>query len=447
MTTRPWTLPEVTGLGRLPMHSIPHPDRLALDGRWRFQLLASPDDEPTAAWGEADVPSVWTMAGTWDRPHYTNVQMPFDGLPPEIPARNPTGVYERDFEIPERWSDRRIVLHVGAAESVLIVLLNGEQVGVGKDSHLASEFDLSGRLRPGPNTLTLRVVKWSDASYVEDQDQWWHGGITRSVFLYATRDVHLADIRADAGLADDLTTGTLDLAVTVGFPGRVLPPGWTVEASIEGVADTLRAEARSIDRTTLRDWTLDDQRLMYRAAAGLPLSDREAADWSHVHARMAPEPDGLVTWHLDIPEVRRWSAETPTLSALRVVLRDPAGASAEDVTIRVGFRRVEVVGLDLLVNGARVFFRGINRHDFDQHTGRVISADTMRADLVLMKQFGFNAVRTSHYPNDPIFLDLTDELGLYVIAEADIESHAFQSTLCDDHRYLAAWVDRVSRMA
>ncbi len=117
------------------------------------------------------------------------------------------------------------------------------------------------------------------------------------------------------------------------------------------------------------------------------------------------------------------------------------------MTLQVGFRRVEVAGLDLLVNGARVFIRGINRHDFDQHTGRVISVETMRADLVLMKQFGFNAVRTSHYPNDPAFLDLTDELGLYVIAEADIESHAFQSTLCDDTRYLSAWVERVSRMA
>ncbi len=429
------------------MHSVAHADRLALDGRWRFQLLASPDDEPGADWGEADVPSVWTLAGTWDRPHYTNVQMPFEGLPPEIPERNPTGVYERDIDIPDGWADRRVVLHVGAAESVLIVSLNGEQIGVGKDSHLASEFDLSGRLRPGRNTVRLRVVKWSDATYIEDQDQWWHGGITRSVFLYVTPDVHLADIRADAGLADDLATGTLDLTVTVGFPGRELPRGWTVEASLDGVAETLRVEARSIDRTTPRHWTLDDQRLMYRAAAGLPLSDRDAADWARVHAGMAPELDGLVRWHVDVPDVERWSAERPTLYPLRVVLRDPAGAVAEDMTLHVGFRRVEVAGVDLLVNGARVFIRGINRHDFDQHTGRVISVETMRADLVLMKQFGFNAVRTSHYPNDPAFLDLTDELGMYVIGEADIESHAFQSTLCDDPRYLSAWVDRVSRMA
>ncbi len=130
-----------------------------------------------------------------------------------------------------------------------------------------------------------------------------------------------------------------------------------------------------------------------------------------------------------------------------MTLRAPDGTAVETTTVRVGFRRVEIRGLDLLINGQRVFIRGVNRHDFDQHTGRVISADSMRADLIAMKQFGFNAVRTSHYPNDPAFLDLTDELGLYVFDEADIESHAFQSTLCDDPRYLTQWVSRVSRMA
>jgi beta-galactosidase len=442
----PWQAPELTGLGRLQMHSVAHGDRLPLDGRWRFQLLARPDDPTGPDWGEADVPSVWTMSGTWDHPHYTNVQMPFAGRPPEVPEANPTGVYSREFEVPATWAARRVVLHVGAAESVLIVRLNGEEVGVGKDSHLASEFDLTGRLRPGPNTLDLRVVKWSDATYVEDQDQWWHGGITRSVFLYATGQVHIADVRIDAGLADDLTTGTLDLAVSVGFPERELPSGWAVEATIKGIAETLRADVIPIDRTSLQGWTRDDQRLMFGHAAGL-LAPGDEADWQAVHRRMAPPLDGLVTWHLSLPGVARWSAEAPNLYSLRVVLRDPSGVVAEEASFRVGFRRVEVVGVDLLVNGVRVFIRGVNRHDFDQHTGRVISLESMRADLILMKQFGFNAVRTSHYPNDPAFLDLADGLGLYVIDEADIESHAFQSTLCDDQRYLSQWVDRVSRMA
>ncbi|MFL5674472.1 MAG: sugar-binding domain-containing protein, partial [Chloroflexota bacterium] len=252
--THPWTSPEVTGIGRLPMHSVDHHERLELDGRWRFQLLRSPEDAPGTDWSEADVPGLWTMADTWDKPHYTNVQMPFPGLPPEIPTLNPTGVYERDIDVPAGWLEpgRRVVLHVGAAESVLIVELDGEEVGVGKDSHLASEFDLTGRLGEGRHTLRLTVVKWSDATYVEDQDEWWHGGISRPVYLYATRDVHLADIRADAGLTGaDLSMGTLDLTVTVGFPGREIPPGWTVEATLEGTGESLTADASSVDRTTL----------------------------------------------------------------------------------------------------------------------------------------------------------------------------------------------------
>ena len=277
LVTGPWNLPEVTGIGRLPMHSVAHRDSLPLDGRWRFQLLRSPDADVGEDWGEAQVPSVWTMSGTWDRPHYTNVQMPFDDRPPTVPELNPTGIYEREFEVPADWASRRVVLNVGAAESVLIVELNGEEVGVGKDAHLASEFDLTGRLRPGPNTLRLRVVKWSDATFVEDQDEWWHGGITRSVFLYATEAVHLADIRVTAGLADDLTTGTFDLAVTVGFPGDELPPGWTLEATLGRLDRTLRAKVEGIDRTTLRGWTLEDQRVMFSHAAGLLPADGRAA--------------------------------------------------------------------------------------------------------------------------------------------------------------------------
>jgi beta-galactosidase len=429
------------------MHSVTHADRLPLDGTWRFQLLRRPEDPPGQDWGEAQVPGLWTMAGTWDVPHYTNVQMPFPGHPPELPEVNPTGVYEREFELPAGWDGRRVVLHVGAAESVLIVALNGREIGLGKDSHLASEFDLTPHLRPGSNTLRLTVIKWSDATYVEDQDQWWHGGISRPVFLYATGPIYLADVKAIAGLADDLSTGTLDLTAVVGFPPSGLPPGWTVEAHVEGIDHALQADVQTTDPRALEGWTLDDQRLLYRAAAGLPTSPEEAARWAVVFRRMAPPLDGLVSWRIELPGIDRWSAERPRLYPLRVVLRTPAGEIAQEASFRIGFRRVEIRGLDLLVNGERVFFRGINRHDFDQHTGRVVSVESMRGDLVLMKQFGFNAVRTSHYPNDPALLDLSDDLGLYVIAEADIESHAFQSTLCDDSRYLNQWVTRVSRMA
>jgi beta-galactosidase len=443
----PWVSPELVQLGRSPMHSVTHEDRVELDGRWRFQLLATPDAELSSSWDEITVPGAWTMQGFADLPHYTNVQMPFPGLPTHLPASNPTGIYERTFELPAAWSGRRVVLHVGAAESVLIVRLNEREVGISKDSHLAAEFEVGDFLRPGSNTLRLTVVKWSDATWVEDQDQWWHGGITRSVFLYATAPVYLADIRADTGLADDLTTGTLTLGAQVGFPGDAIAAGWSVEARLEGRPESLAADVRSIDPHELMGWSLDDQRLLFLHAAGSPTSDAEDADWTAVHRRLAPPRDGQVSWTVAIPDVAAWSAEEPNLYGLTVTLRGPDGAIVEEAALRIGFRRVEIVGLDLLINGERVFIRGVNRHDFDQHTGRTVSRDGMRADLVLMKQFGFNAVRTSHYPNDPAFLELTDELGLYVVGEADIESHAFQSTLCDDHRYLGAWVDRVSRMA
>jgi beta-galactosidase len=442
-----WTAPELIALGRLPMHSVPHTDRVELDGRWRFQLLATPDAAPTADWAQTDVPSCWTMQGFGDLPHYTNVQMPFHGVPPQIPDANPTGLYERTFDLPPAWTGRRIVLHVGAAESVLIVRVNDAGVGTSKDSHLAAEFDVTSHLHAGQNTVTLRVVKWSDATYVEDQDQWWHGGITRSVFLYATDRVHLADIRAIGGLADDLRTGTLDLAVQVDFDGGTPEPGWIVEAELEGLADPLRTEAPTPPRIGQRRmFGGEESRIISRVAAGVSLTPEEDAEWPALRDWLAPPPVGLVQWRLQVPDARQWSAEVPQTSLLTIRLRAPDGHVAELATIRVGFRRVEVVGRDLLINGQRVFIRGVNRHDFDQHTGRVLTPEKLRADLTLMKRFGFNAVRTSHYPNDPAFLDLTDELGLYVIEEADIESHAFQVTLCDDHRYLAAWVDRVSRM-
>ena len=444
----PWAEPELTALRRLPMHSVPHRDRLELDGTWRFQLLRRPDAEPSGDWVEAQVPGLWTMAGFDDKPQYTNVQMPFDGLPPEIPEDNPTGVYERTFEVPGKWAGRRIVLHVGAAESVLIVSLNGAQVGVSKDSHLAAEFDITQLVGSGENTLTLRVVKWSDASYVEDQDQWWHGGISRSVFLYATGRVYLADVKAICGLDAELRDGTLELEVAVGFAGAAdRQPGWTVEARVEGVELPLRGEA-SVTRPDLgANATPDDLRLMTRRATGDEMTPEEAAEWPRIYDRLAPPPNGLVALRAVVPSVEPWSAENPRLYQLTVHLLSPQGDIAAEASYELGFRRVEIRGLDLLINGERVFIRGINRHDFDRETGRVVSPESMRADLVQMKQFGFNAVRTSHYPNDPALLDLTDKLGLYVVAEADIEAHAFYRALCDDPRYLNQWVTRVSRMA
>ena len=408
MTAAVWRQPEVSGWGRLPMHALTHPDRLVLDGIWRFQLLERPDAAPTDRWADIEVPGCWTLQDVGDRPQYTNVQMPWSEPPPHLPADNPTGVYERDLEVPAEWAGRRIVLHVGAAESVLLVSVDGVEVGAGKDSHLASEFDLTGVLRAGERArLRLTVVKWSDATYVEDQDQWWHGGITRSVFLYATPRLHLADVKVRADV-----TGELAVDVHVSAADGVLPDGWRASAHV------------------------GDLELEPDAAFLAHLVKTERVSTFAGHTRLA----GVV------PDVRPWTAETPQLYDLTVRLHDPDGTVAEEARLRVGFRRVQVVGTDLLINGVRVFIRGVNRHDFHPLTGRVLSAADLRADLTTMKRFGFNAVRTSHYPNDPRLLELADELGLYVVDEANIECHAYGTEIANDPRYTSAFVERVSRM-
>lgn len=442
----PWLDPELVARGRGPMHALTHAPGLDLDGTWRFELLSGPDALPTGRWRDIDVPGCWTMQGTDDLPQYTSVKMPFEGEAPNVPEDNPTGVYERDFELPPEWSGKRVVLHVGAAESVVLVRLNGHDVGVGKDSHLASEFELGESLRPGLNTLRLTVVKWSDASFIEDQDQWWHGGLTRSVYLYATGPVYLGDVAVEAGLDDDDRGGSLGIDVLVGGVEHGLEPGWSVEAELEGAAEILHGAPAAFElphsATDVSVRALVRRHELY----GTDGMGEDLARWQQLQPHLQPARTGSVRLAALVDEVEPWSAESPRLYELEVRLRRPDGGIVDRITIRVGFRDVEVRGTDLLINGERVYIRGVNRHDFDQHTGRVVSRETMRADLVAMKRFGFNAVRTSHYPNDPAFLELTDELGLYVIDEADIESHAFQSTLCDDPRYLAQWVARVSRM-
>ncbi|WP_151480355.1 glycoside hydrolase family 2 TIM barrel-domain containing protein [Streptomyces albicerus] len=405
---RPWETPEVTSWGRLPMNAV---DRrsgaLSLDGSWHFQLLSSPSG-CSGEWTRIEVPGAWTMQSADDLPQYTNVRMPWDEFPPASPAANPTGIYERSVDIPAEWAGRRIVLQVGAAESVLLVHVNGKPVGISKDSHLAAEFDLSDVVRPGdPATVRFTVVKWSDASHIEDQDQWWHAGITRSVLLYATDPLHLADVTVRAR-----RDGRLRVDCQVRNASGALPEGWYVTGALEG---QLLVQDTEFDRLNAEDERVSD----FLGEARLRTTVRD---------------------------VRAWTAETPELYDLTVRLHRADGSVADTSHHHVGFRDVEIRGRDLLVNGQRVFIRGVNRHDFHPLTGRTVTADDMRADLVVMKRFGFNAIRTAHYPNDPTLLDLADELGFYVVDEANIESHDHAHEIADDPRYLGAFVDRVSRM-
>jgi len=431
-----WQQPQLTQLNALPPRATltpyPTPEAarsfpreaspwfLPLDGTWEFQLLARPEEATWArissgSWAPIAVPGVWTMQG-FGRPHYTNLVMPFPESPPAVPAHNPTGVYRRSFSAPAAWRGRRAVVHVGGCDGALYLYLNGQPLGLSKDARTPAEFDVSGLLRfDGPNELLAVVVQWSDATYIEDQDQWWHAGISREVFLYSTGTPHIQDLFARGDLADDLRDGVLRLTCQVGAPG----------ADLAGCS----LEAQLFD------------------PAGLPvLAEPLRADCAP-RRYLAPDDPGRrtdVRLEAAVPAPLRWSAETPDLYTLVVTLTTPAGAESTRCT--VGFRRVEVRGGQLLVNGAPVLIKGVNLHDHDERTGRAVGRELAERDIRLIKQHNLNAVRTAHYPKDPHFYDLCDRYGVYVVDEANIEAHAFYHELCRDPRYTAAFVARVQAM-
>lgn len=418
---RSWARPESVSFGREPMTTgFSRATRQPLDGRWAFTLEARPEDVrsdhlvgSTDGWADVEVPGCWTMQG-FDRPQYTNVTMPFPGPPPRVPDENPTGVYRRPLEVPEDWSGQRIVVHVGGAESVLYVHLDGVAVGMGKDSRLPHEFDLTELVEPGrAHDLALTVVRWSDATYLEDQDHWYHGGLHRSVFVYATPRTHIADVHTIADYDPDTGTGRLEVRTAVGAPGFG-EPGWSVRVEVAGQTST----------------------------DPVAVSEPEAAEFEALSfgGRVA-------TATIELPGADPWTAETPALSAVVVTLLDPDGTEVDVVGLDVGFRRVEIVDAELRVNGRPILVKGVNRHDHDARTGKTVTPASIEADIVAMKRHNLNAVRTSHYPNDPALYEVCDRLGMYVVDEADIETHAHLRSLTKDPAWGPAILERMTRMA
>lgn len=393
----------------------------SLNGHWRFRLLAGAPGTPggrgvlpagesaegvaevsfdDSSWEEIAVPSHWVLQpdGRYGRPIYTNVQFPFPIEPPHVPDENPTGDYRRHFEVPGSWSDAAaIVLRFDGVESRYKVWVNGTPIGVGVGSRLAQEFDVTDAVQPGSNLLVVRVHQWSASSYLEDQDQWWLPGIFRDVTLQARPvggidDVWLRTSFDGASFASTGGTGA----------GRIDPE---ITASAAAYPITLTVPGLGIDVT-----------------------------WN------SPADVGPVA----VADVEPWSAETPRLYDATV------GSAAETIRLRLGFRTVEIVGDRFLINGRRVVFHGMNRHETHPDRGRVFDEDFARADLVLMKQFNVNAIRTSHYPPHPRLLDLADELGFWVILECDLETHGFEAggwagNPSDDPTWRAAYLDRMER--
>ncbi len=422
-TLRPWADPSVTSWARLPTHAH-HPSgpRLPLDGAWHLSLFDSPDDVTAEAvladtvTGEhaVEVPGVWPLQDVGDHPHYTNVQMPFDGPPPRLPERNPTGVYRRVFELPAGWSSGRIVLTIGGADSVHGVYLNGNLVGYGTDARLPSEYDVTAALRPGKNLLAIVVVRYSAHSYVEDQDGWWLAGLHRGVVLQQRPAVGIADLRVDADFDPAERWGSLAATVQVTH-GAKPRPGLLVRTHV-----------------------IDPRTGTELASGTVPVP--------HDHARPYEFEGFVSTWRARSLAVAAWSAEEPRLYECRVHLVDADGTVLDTAVQRIGFRRVEVRDHQLLVNGQPVWIFGVNRHDHHPDRGSAVSAEDIRADLTEMRRHNITAIRTSHYPNDSAFYDLCDELGFYVIDEANVEAHAYNRSLADDPDYRATWLDRGARM-
>ena len=360
-----------------------------LNGNWKFHFAQSPSEAPVtfddvSAWADIPVPSCWQMHG-YGRPHYTNVQFPFPIDPPRVPTENPTGTYVRDFFIGNDWNDRQIRLRFDGVDSAFYVWINGQEAGFSKGSRLPSEFDITAFVRPGNNQIAVRVIQWSDGSYMEDQDMWWLSGIFRDVSLIAMPATHIADIHVHAPADGKLKVNT-----------------------------TLAGDTAGCKVTT-------------------KLLD-------HTGRVVKPQPPRL------------WSAEDPYLYTLLVTLKDADGNVLEVVPQRVGFRTIEIKGDRFLVNGVAIKLKGVNRHETHPDLGRAVPVETMVKDLLLMKQHNINAIRTSHYPDDPRFYDLCDYYGLYVIDECDLESHGFchidgwAGNPTDDTRWEAACVDRMERM-
>lgn len=433
LARRDWENPGVTQLNRLEAHPPFCSWRSAddartnqrstqlrsLNGKWQFAWFSAPEAVPeswlTSDLPQADtinVPSNWQMDG-YDAPIYTNVTYPIPVNPPYVPAQNPTGCYSLTFSIEDAWLDEgqtRIIFD--GVNSAFHLWCNGRWVGYGQDSRLPSEFDLSDYLLPGENRLAVMVLRWSDGSYLEDQDMWRMSGIFRDVSLLHKPTTQIRDLRINTRFNDDFSRATLETEVRV--TGN---------------------ECEDL-RVTLQLW--DGETLTHETTS--PLGSEIIDERGAYHDR--------VTLRLNVENPALWSAETPNLYRAVVQLRTADGVLIEAEACDVGFRQVRIENGLLLLNGKPLLIRGTNRHEHHPVNGQVMDEATMVQDILLMKQNNFNAVRCSHYPNHPLWYTLCDRYGLYVVDEANIETHGMvpMNRLTDDPAWLPAMSQRVTRM-
>ncbi|MEN8225623.1 MAG: glycoside hydrolase family 2 TIM barrel-domain containing protein, partial [Bacteroidota bacterium] len=398
-----------------------------LNGNWKFNWVERPADKPKKfyqpkyddqAWDLIPVPSNWELQG-YGVPIYVNIPYEFteDPEPPLVPRNNnPVGSYRTWFSIPEGWEDREIFIHFGAVKSAMYIWINGEKAGYSQGSKLPAEFNITPFLQKGDNLLALEVYRWSDGSYLECQDFWRISGIERDVYLWSAPRVHIRDYWAKASLDENYQLGRLNVDLDIRkFDKALDAKNYTVQLVLydeEGM-EVLNAKEK------------------FSISKGL---DNEALS--------------MQEWQID--NVRQWSAEKPNLYTLLLSLKDRKGNTLEVQTCKIGFRNVELIDGLLYINGEYVLIKGVDRHEHDEKTGHVVDEQSMRKDLSLMKMNNINSVRTSHYPNDPRWYQLCDEYGLYVIDEANIESHGIgyhpDRTLGNKPEWEDAHLDRIQRM-
>ncbi len=436
-----WENPAIFQINRLPMRASYFPfeniekakkgDKnqserfLSLNGTWKFSWVDHPEKRPLdfykpdfddSKWVDFPVPANWEFKG-YGTPIYVNSDYEFNTSnpnPPDIPdSLNPVGSYRKKFILPEKLKGMEVFIHLGAVKSAFYIWVNGQKVGYSQDSKLEAEFDITPYLKTGENVVAIEVYRWSDASYLECQDFWRISGITREVYVYARPKVHFSDYKAIATLNDTYTAGLLNLDVELENPSGIRVSDYTCEVNL----------------TDIKGKVLLYQELRFPETA---------------------EGKARITTQATIPSVKAWSAELPDLYLLTLVLKDKNAEIIEVISRKTGFRTIEVKGRDFLVNGKRIYIKGVNRHETHPETHQVITHDQMVEDIKLMKMFNVNAVRTCHYPNTPEWYDLCDEYGIYIIDEANIESHGMgyklDKTLANNPLWLNAHLDRFSRM-
>jgi beta-galactosidase len=432
-----WEAPDFLGVNKEPPCASSHglstadgsntyPHMLPLDGEWAFHCCDRPADRPigferddfdASDWGTIPVPSNWQLEGH-DYPIYVNIHYPFPCDPPNIDHEfNPVGSYRTTFTVAEGWAGKRVFLHFAGVQSGFYVWLNGQKVGWSEDSMGPAEFDVTPYLREGENLLAVEVYRWSGGSYLECQDFWRLSGIFRDVFLYALPQCHIRDLELRATFTRDYSRAVLHIRAHVRNLGEAPSPAYSV------VLDLLDPDGAPV--------------------AGYPFDLGPLGP-------IGPGEERVLEGAQIVSDPLLWSAEAPHtyLASLRLVGADGRAADARELVW--GFREVRVADGRLWVNGQPVLIKGVNRHDHDPDHGRAVSRGRMLEDVLLMKRHNINTVRTSHYPNDPYFLELCDSYGLYVIDEANIESHGMgyepETTLGNNPEWLAAHMDRTRRL-